>query len=78
VPVAGVSIVFIQSRVTRRDLTSRILITLGTLTLVAMGTVWLLSKNQWMAQVPAHVVPTGSVLGVVTFALGSTMRGGIG
>lgn len=54
------------------------MIALGALTLVAMGTVWLLSKNQVMAQVPAHVVPTGSILGVVSFALGSTMRGGIG
>lgn len=63
---------------TRRDLKSRVLIGLGSLTLVAMGLVWMLAKNHVIAPVGPQVVPTGTILGIVTFAYGSTLRGGIG
>ena len=64
--------------VTRRDLKSRILIALGGLTVAAMGLVWLLARSHVIAPVGPSVVPTGTILGIVSFAYGSTMRGGIG
>jgi hypothetical protein len=43
-----------------------------------MGLVWMLAKNHVIAPVGPQVVPTGTILGIVTFAYGSTLRGGIG
>jgi len=64
--------------VTPREIKARILIALGSLTLVAVGLTWALARSHMIAPVSPQIVPTGAIIGVITFAYGATMRGGIG
>lgn len=63
---------------TPREIKARILIGLGSLMLVAVGVTWALARGQMIAPVSPQVVPTGAIIGVITFAYGATLRGGIG
>lgn len=63
---------------TPREIKARILIGLGSLMIVAVGLTWALARQHVIAPVSPQMVPTGAIIGVITFAYGATMRGGIG